>query len=125
MAGEGFSASRTRKAKTMDPKVYRRSGTVKAEQVSVTGPVSTGNGLGFANEGDYLVYGDQGTYVVTCGDFEDNWTEVKGDPEYSPAGKTVDQVIDFMRENPDQVDRIKSEEKSGGQRKGILNFASE
>jgi hypothetical protein len=75
------------------------------------------------NAGDYLVYLNGGGCVVVQGDvFDDIYAEVKGDSEFHPAGNTVEQVLEFLAENPDQADRVKQEERDGGNRKGILSY---
>lgn len=106
-------------------KEYRVKATVQAEKVSETARVMTDTGVQEATEGDYLVYLNGGGCVVVQGDvFEDTYAEVKGDSEFHPAGKTVDAVVEFLRENPDQADRVKQEERDGGNRKGILEYES-
>ena len=106
-------------------KEYRVKATVRAERVEENSRVMTDTGVKDVAAGDYLVYLSGGGAIVVQGeDFENTYAEVKGDSEYHPAGNTVEAVVEFMRENPDQVERIKQEERDGGTRKGILEYES-
>lgn len=107
----------------MGTKEYRSKARVTAEKLTETGQVMTSNGPGFAFAGDYLVHGAMGTRIIPGEDFEHGWDEVKGDNEFHPAGKTVEIVTAFLDEHPDEVDRIKQEERDGASRKGILDYA--
>lgn len=101
---------------------YRKRARVVAEKVAESGPVSTANGAGYALEGDYLVYAITGVIVVNGAEFEREYEEIQGDNDFHPAGKTVEVVLNFLREYPDEIDRVKEEEKSGAERKGILEY---
>lgn len=103
-------------------KEYRRIGTVQAEQVEESGQVSLSNGPGWANKGDYLVYENGTVSVVSADNFESRFEEVKGDSEFHPAGKTVEAVVEYMKEFPDQIRRIQDEESKGAERKGIMEY---
>lgn len=104
-------------------KEYRVKGIVKAEKVEKACTLVTENGPGWANEGDYLVYQDDGGVLVVDADtFESVYTVNTGDSEFHPAGNTVEEVISFLKANPDQVDRVKAEEATGANRKGIADF---
>lgn len=104
-------------------KVYRVKGTISAERVEEASRVMTTSSVAWANEGDYLVH-DNGTVLVSKDEFERIYEEVsdEGDKEFHPAGKTVPQVLEFLDENPDQVERVKQDERDGGNRKGILEY---
>jgi len=60
--------------------------------------------------------------VMAGEDFDAEYDEIQGDAEFHPAGKTEDAVLEFLAANPDQVDRVKQEERDGASRKGILNY---
>lgn len=108
----------------MTIKDYRVSATIKAERVEKGGNVVTHLGPMYAGEGDYLVYQPDGSVTIWDKErFETHYSEVKGNDEFHPAGKTVDTVVEYMRENPDQVDRIIQEERDGSSRKGIVEYA--
>ena len=107
-------------------KEYRVKATVHAERVEENSRVMTNAGVQEVNAGDYLVYLNGGGTVVVQGDvFDDTYAEIKGDSEFHPAGNTVETVLEFLKNNPDQIDRVKQEERDGGNRKGILSYESE
>lgn len=106
---------------------YRARGTVHAEKVAESGNVVTNNGVVFAPEGSYLVYAKDGGFTVVDGDvFEKEYAEVKSekksDKDFVPQGNTVDQVVEYFRDNPDDVERVKQLERDGASRKGILEY---
>lgn len=103
-------------------KEYRLKGTIQAEKVPENTRMVTVHGPVDIEAGDYLIYTHEGVKVVNGKLFENEYSEVKGDSEFKPAGKLVDVVVEFMRENPDQVERIKQEERDGANRKGILEY---
>jgi hypothetical protein len=104
-------------------KEYRYVKTVRAERVNESGNVITNTGPVFAAEGSYLVYAETGGFKVVDGDvFEKGYSEVKRDSEFVPQGKTVDQVVDYLKENPDDIERVKQLERDGASRKGILEY---
>lgn len=104
-------------------KEYRVKATVHAERVEENSRVMTHAGAQDVNAGDYLVYLNGGGTIVVQGDvFDDTYAEIQGDSEFHPAGNTVEQVLEFLADNPDQVDRVKQEERDGGNRKGILSY---
>lgn len=106
-------------------KEYRVKATVRAEKIEETSRVMTDTGVSEANAGDYLVYLNGGGCIVVQGsEFDDKYAEVKGDNEFHPAGNTVDAVVEFLKNNPDQIDRVKQEERDGGNRKGILEYGN-
>lgn len=105
----------------MTAKEYRNKYRVLAEEVEKTGTVMTSAGPGFAYKGDFLCYGAH-TFVMPREAFLEQYEEIKGDNEFHPGGKTVDEVVAFLAENPDEIDRIKQEERDGGSRKGILSY---
>jgi hypothetical protein len=103
-------------------KEYRVKGYVLAEKIAESGNVNTPTGVRYAEAGDYLVYDASGSHIEPGAEFEDLYEEVKGDSEFHPAGKTVEDVIAFLKENPDQVNRVKEEEAKGAKRKGIAEY---
>jgi hypothetical protein len=104
-------------------KEYRVKATVQAERVEENSRVMTNAGVQEVNSGDYMVYLNGGGTIIVQGDvFDEMYAEVKGDSEFHPAGNTVEQVLEFLADNPDQLDRVKQEERDGGNRKGILSY---
>jgi hypothetical protein len=41
------------------------------------------------------------------------------DPLFHPDGKTVAEILDYLREHPAEVERVQSEERAGANRKTI------
>jgi hypothetical protein len=103
-------------------KQYRDKNTVYAICLVNGGAIGLSSGLGFAGVGDYVIHENGTTRLIEKEDFESRYVELEGDSEYSPVGKLVDDVVVFMKENPDQVDRIKELELAGAERKGIMNY---
>lgn len=111
-----------------DVQEYRWSEILRAEIVEEDSRVNTLAGVEWAKAGDYLVHIDGGVKIATA-EYWERMTEPVTEKEsearkFSPAGKSVETVVEFMKENPDEVDRVKAEEKSGGNRKGITEFRS-
>jgi hypothetical protein len=102
-------------------KEYRVKRTIKARRLNA-GVTGTSNGPVTVCDGDYEVYIDNRTFVMSKDVFEDTYEENEGDNEYSPEGHTVEQVIEFMKENPDQINRVKQIEKQHGERKTIMEY---
>lgn len=103
-------------------KEYRNKDTTKAMRLEESGTVGTYHGPVYAKEGDYLVRGEYGVYLVPGGVFDEIYVELEGDNDWSPAGKTVEQVKEFLNENPDQVDRVRKLEFKGGNRKSVMEY---
>lgn len=108
-------------------KHYKHRDLVAAEVVEDDGNVFTANGVTWAYKGDYLVHHPQfGVIHTPKGNFEVNFVPASEDEsaavEFTPDGKTVDQVIEFFGTHPDQVDRVKALEIAGGNRKGIVEY---
>jgi len=106
----------------MTIKKYRCKSVIQAEEIQQSGTISTSNGPQYAHKGDFLVYGLVSTYIVSRELFLQENEEVPESEEFNPAGKSATDVIQFMRENPDQVSRVKALENEGGKRKTILEF---
>lgn len=97
---------------------------VMAEKLTEGEYVNSSAGRRWANSGDYVVYTGEGAFIVPGAEFEREYELIPSDvSKYDPAGKTVPEVIEFMRENPREVERIKELESIGGARKGILDYA--
>lgn len=103
-------------------KEYRPRGTIRAERIETNKRVGTRNGLVTALAGDYLVYHAAGVSVVNGKVFENEYVEVQGDFNFHAKGNTVEQVVEFLKNNPDQVDRVIREEKAGANRRGIVEY---
>lgn len=105
---------------------YRHRDYVKAERLENDGNVYLSGGKSFGKAGDYLVYEANGTRLVKGAEFEREFVVVEESisesRKFSPLGKTVDEVLEFLREFPDEIDRVKQEERDGGSRKGILDY---
>jgi len=105
-------------------KEYRVKRNVFAEKVEESGRVNTPTGLQWAEAGDYLVHDDNGSHLEPGVEFEDVYVEIQGDSEFHPAGNTVERVVEFLKENPDQAERIQAEELNGAKRKGIADYVA-
>lgn len=109
-----------------DVQEYRHREFVRAEKLEGNGTTFTGNGVVEYHEGDYLVYGEKGTVLVKGSVFEREFVlleeSVREARQFTPAGKTVEAVLEFLKENPDEVSRVKELEASGGKRRGILEY---
>lgn len=108
----------------MTVKTYRLNKTVEAEMVDNGGNYPTVSGLQWANPGDYLVYNGDGVRIVDGEHFRDNYEEIAELAEvFHPAGNTVEVVVEYLRNHPEEVDRVKEEEFAGAGRKGILEYS--
>lgn len=105
-------------------KEYRSRETIKARRVEKPERLSTILGVMTARVGDYVARVEGGIQILSAEYFESHYAEVKGDSEFVPAGKTVEQVIEFLKANPEQVDRVKELESRGANRKGIAEYDS-
>lgn len=108
-------------------KRYRSRVEIQAERIEEAGNVATSIGVMSANVGDYLVYKTPGGTMLVDGEsFQDQFEEMASehsDGEFTPIGKTVEQVIAYMAENPDDVTRVKMiEDDSPNPRKGIMGY---
>jgi hypothetical protein len=105
---------------------YRLREYVQAERIEHSGTVFTSHGPVFGKEGDYLLHRSGRVVYVVADAFEDKYEPVPEDVsearKFVPGGKTVDQVLEFLKENPDEVERVKKLEREGGSRKGILEY---
>ena len=109
-------------------KEYRYSEILRAELVETDARINTINGVEWVKAGDYLVHVENGVQIVSAEYWERVTVPVTQEESdarrYSPRGKQVDDVVKFLKENPDEVERVKAEEAEGGKRKGILEFRS-
>lgn len=107
----------------MTVKTYRPSNTVEAEEIENGGNYPTVSGLQWGNPGDYLVYGSDGVRIIDGEHFRMHYEEVSVNGEvFHPTGNTVEVVVEYMRNNPEEIARVKEEELAGASRKGILEF---
>lgn len=110
----------------MSVQEYRVRDYVRAERIPEDGTVFLSSGAVHGREGDYLVHREDGVYYADAESFEAVYElvpeSVSAARKYSPDGKTVEEVIQFFRENPDEVDRVKRLEAAGSSRKGILDY---
>lgn len=102
---------------------YRPKGTIWAEKIAESARIVTVLGPLDVTAGDYLIHTHEGVRVVNGVVFENEYVAVESKPEFHPAGKTVDEVTSYLRENPDEVDRVIQEERDGASRKGIIEYA--
>lgn len=111
-------------------KRYRSRVTVDAELVEEAGSIATSIGVMSANVGDYLVYKTGiGTVLVDGDNFREQFEEMSAEhsegnsEEFSPVGKTVEEVVAYMSANPNDVTRVKMiEDDSPNPRKGIMGY---
>lgn len=105
---------------------YKKRDYVRAELIETDSQVGTRDGMRGAKAGDYLVYESAGTRVVKGSVFNAEFVLVESEEsearQFSPGGKSVEEVLEFLKENPDEVERVKQLERDGGSRKGILNY---
>lgn len=102
---------------------YRPKSTVWAEKVDEDSRIVTVLGPLDVSAGDYLIHTHEGVKVVNGKVFENEYVAVESKPEFHPAGHSVDEVVSYLNDNSDEVDRIVQEERDGASRKGILNYA--
>lgn len=114
---------------------YRNREVVTAYQVGEPGEsVNTRNGLLWAPSGSWVVFAALGVVIVADKEFADRYAvwddsvpvalEPSTDVEFTPLGKTVDDVVEFMDQNPYDVRRIQAiEGATANPRKGIMNYA--
>lgn len=106
---------------------YRSRHAVKALKLTETENVFTTSGKEFAEAGDYLLKSADGlVYLVKEDAFDDMYELV---PEavtaaraFTPDGKTIPEVVEFFKDNPDEIERVKQLERDSGSRKGILEY---
>lgn len=127
---------------------YNLRENIRAERVEKSGRIVTANGPIDVVEGEYIIYRNSGTERVNGQEFEDMYAPVsdsdsendgaqlysihrnggtKNDREsaFSPVGKSVAQVIEYMNEHPEEVEAIKRREgESNTPRKGIMGYES-
>jgi hypothetical protein len=105
-------------------KTYRSTEIIRAYRVEGESVrIPTVLGVMEARDGDYVALVEGGEQILSPDWFEANYSELRGDNEFHPDGKTVEQVVEFMKLNPDQVPRIIAEENAGAGRKGITGYA--
>lgn len=105
---------------------YRPRGIVFAEKVDNDSRIVTVLGPIDVSAGDYLIHTHEGVRVVNGKLFENEYEKVSDNSEpeeFHPAGKSVDVVTEYMRNNPNEVDRIIQEERDGASRKRITEFS--
>lgn len=102
---------------------YRPKGTIWAEKIAEDARIVTVLGPLDVSKGDYLIHTHEGVRVVNGVVFENEYVALETKPEFHPAGKTVEEVVSYLRDNPDEVERIVQEERDGASRKGILDYA--
>lgn len=116
---------------------YNLRENVRAEKVEESGRIVTASGPIDVVEGEYIVHTANGTERVNGKEFEDKYAPVSGsdsrdeDSEndretgFSPVGKSVAQVTEYMDSHPEEVDAIKRREgESNTPRKGIMEYES-
>lgn len=102
---------------------YRPKGTIWAEKIAESARIVTVLGPLDVTAGDYLIHTHEGVRVVNGKIFENEYEPVEEKEEFHPAGHSVDEVVSYLNNNPDEVDRVIQEERDGASRKGILNYA--
>jgi hypothetical protein len=107
-------------------KEYRSRDYVRAERIETSETVFLTSGVMFGHEGDYLVHREDGVYYADGAAFEALYEpvpeEVSEARKFTPDGKTVEEVVRFFAEYPDEIDRVKELEAKGGSRKGIMEY---
>jgi hypothetical protein len=106
---------------------FRSRHYVKALKLTETENVFTTSGKEFAEAGDYLLKtADNLVYLVKEDAFDDMYELVpEGVSEarkFTAEGRTVEEVLNFFKSNPDEVSRVKALEAEGASRKGILDY---
>lgn len=106
---------------------YRSRHAVTALKLEESEYVFTTRGKEFGNVGDYLLKSTEGYVTLVDQESFDNMyepvpNEVTEARKFSPTGKTIPEVLEFLKGNPDEIDRVKQLERDGGSRKGILEY---
>lgn len=105
---------------------FRPREILRAEKVEEYQRVVTINGVEEAKPGQWLAYVDGGIQILSGAYLEEEYElvpeSVSESRKFVPAGKTVDEVLEFFREYPEEVERVKQLERDGGSRKGILEY---
>ena len=105
---------------------YQSKRRVMAVQLDNAERINTANGPRSANDGDYVVYTGNGVVIMTEPEFEAEYElipeSVSEARRYTPDGKTVPEVLEFFRDNPSEIHRVKELEAKSGNRKGILEY---
>lgn len=104
---------------------YRLRENVRAERVTEAGWTNTRNGREFAHYGTYKVYGNNGLRLVRREAFEGEYEPVDTVAEFNPDNYSVLEVVNFLKLNPDEIERVKAFENRGKQRKTILDYTPE
>lgn len=110
-----------------DVQEYRARGTIRAEKVEEDTRIVTVHGVENVKAGDYLVYQSGGVSVMSGAAFEKEYVvleeSVSEARKFTPAGKTVEVVLEFLKANPDEIERVRELEEDGASRKKILDYA--
>lgn len=105
---------------------YQSKRRIMAEKLEKAEKVNSSSGPRWANAGDYAVYTGQGAFIIPGAEFEAEYEvipeSVSEARRYTPDGKTVPEVLEFFRDNPGEIDRVKGLEAKSGNRKGILEY---
>lgn len=105
---------------------YQSKRRIMAEKLESAERVNSSNGPRWANAGDYVIYSGQGAFIIPGAEFEAEYEvipeSVSEARRYTPDGKTVPEVLEFFRDNPSEIDRVKGLEAKSGNRKGILEY---
>ena len=107
-------------------KTYRNREVVAAYQVEEPGEnVHTRNGVQWAPSSSWAVYGILGVEIMSDSAFTAWYAEESDTTEagFSPIGKTVESVLEYLDLNPDEVERVKEiESGTANPRKGIMSY---
>lgn len=105
---------------------YQSKRRLLAEKLESAERVNSSSGPRWANSGDYVIYTGEGAYIIPGAEFEAEYelipASVSEARKYTPDGKTVPEVLEFFRDNPSEVERVKELEAKSGNRKGILEY---
>lgn len=105
---------------------FRPREILRAERVEEFARVVTINGVEEAKPGEWLAYVPGGVQILANSYMEREYElvpeSVSESRKFTPGGKTVDEVLEFFREYPEEVERVKQLERDGGSRKGILEY---
>lgn len=96
---------------------------VMAEKLESGEYVNSSTGRRWANSGDYVVYTGEGAFIVPGAEFEREYELIPSEvSKFSPEGKTIPEVLEFLKDNPGEVERVKELEAKSGNRKGIIEY---
>lgn len=108
-------------------KSYRNREVVTAYQIAEPGEaVHTRNGVQWAPSGSWAVFGPLGVEIVNDETFVARYAEWENQAEaveFSPIGKTVETVVEWMEDHPEDVARVQEiEAGTPNPRKGIMSY---